>query len=135
MDNSATEQNRITFLFHFAANFTLPEKGEVFSEVLYTELKEEEARALVAQYNKEGNDHGYFSASQQQKRFRMEDNRNDRRDFRSEGRPDGGDQRRMDNRGRQDMRGGQDGWRDRRFNNSRRRGKMDWFLFYFFIFP
>ncbi|KAK6623609.1 hypothetical protein RUM43_009461 [Polyplax serrata] len=102
-------------ILEMKANFALPEKGDIFSEVIYTELKDEEAKALVAQYNKEGNDQGYFSNFQQQKRFRMDDNRNDRRDFRH----DGGDHRRMDNR-RPDNRGGHDSWRDRGFNNRRR---------------
>ena len=107
-------------MIFFSANFALPEKGEIFNEVVYTELQEAEARALVAQYNKEGNEHGFFSNNQQQKRFRAEDTRNDRRDFTNHGRSDSGEQRRMDNRGRQDNRGGHDGWRDRGFNNRRR---------------
>ncbi|XP_064490069.1 heterogeneous nuclear ribonucleoprotein U-like protein 1 [Ornithodoros turicata] len=36
------------------ANFTLPEKGNLFDEVEYTELKPEEAKDLVKKYNDEG---------------------------------------------------------------------------------
>lgn len=99
----------------FSANFALPEKGDIFQEITYPELQEEEAKALVAKYNKEGNDAGYFSNAQQSKRFRADDNR-DRRDFRG-GNGDG-------DRGRQDNRGRNEPWRDRGYSNNRRRRKF-----------
>lgn len=40
--------------FIWAANFTLPEKGSLFDEVEFTELKPEEAKDLVKKYNEEG---------------------------------------------------------------------------------
>lgn len=46
-------------MFVSAANFKLPEKGEYFDEVIYTELGETEARPMVEMYNKEGRDAGY----------------------------------------------------------------------------
>ena len=36
----------------------LPEVGDIFNEVLYTELPEAESRVLVEQYNREGRDAG-----------------------------------------------------------------------------
>ncbi|XP_067007718.2 heterogeneous nuclear ribonucleoprotein U-like protein 1 [Anabrus simplex] len=70
------------------ANFTLPEKGDVFSEVIYTELGEEEARALVQKYNNEGRDAGYGA---QHKRPRMDNRDRDRSSsFRGGFRPRGG---------------------------------------------
>ena len=65
----------------------LPEVGDIFNEVLYTELPEAESRLLVEQYNREGRDAGY---GQSQKRHRN-DNRDgrDRSSFRGGYRPRG----------------------------------------------
>lgn len=43
----------------YAANFKLPEEGDLFDSVEYVEMQREEALKLVEQYNKEGEDAGY----------------------------------------------------------------------------
>ena len=64
----------------------LPEVGEIFSEIVYTEQGEAESRPLVDMYNKQGRDAGY---GQTQKRHRN-DNRDGRdRGFRGGYRPRG----------------------------------------------
>lgn len=65
----------------------LPEVGDIFNEVLYSELQEAESRPLVDQYNREGRDAGY---GQSQKRHRNDsrDGR-DRSSFRGGYRPRG----------------------------------------------
>ena len=55
-----------------AANFKIPEVGEVFSEVTYVELPEEEARAQVEKYQEEAKEKGYSAQSHQSKRFKSE---------------------------------------------------------------
>lgn len=37
-------------------NFTLPEEGELFDQVIYTDIPKEEAEELVRKYNTEGKD-------------------------------------------------------------------------------
>lgn len=56
----------------FLANMSIPRVGEWLEEVEYVELGEEEARALVQKYNKQGRDAGFGNLSH-----------NQRRDFRS----------------------------------------------------
>ncbi|KAJ9579717.1 hypothetical protein L9F63_004643, partial [Diploptera punctata] len=94
------------------ANFMLPEVGDIFTEVIYTELSEAESRPLVETYNKQGRDAGY---GQTQKRHRG-DNRDGRdRSFRGGGyRPRGGHDSRSRNSGWQSRGsgGGGGGWRD-----------------------
>ncbi|XP_044766530.1 heterogeneous nuclear ribonucleoprotein U-like protein 2 isoform X2 [Coccinella septempunctata] len=52
-------------IMEMKANMALPTKGELFDEVLYSDLNEEEAKAKVSQYNTEGK-----TAINQKKRFR-----------------------------------------------------------------
>lgn len=59
-------------LFFFIANMSIPRVGEWLEEVEYVELGEEEARAVVQKYNKQGRDAGFGNLAQ-----------NQRRDFRS----------------------------------------------------
>jgi heterogeneous nuclear ribonucleoprotein U-like protein 1 len=77
-ENALNDAYSATVLF--AANFMLPEVGDIFDEVSYIELPEAESHLLVQQYNKEGRDAGY---GQSQKRHRN-DNRDgrDRSSFR-----------------------------------------------------
>ncbi|CAB0004515.1 unnamed protein product [Nesidiocoris tenuis] len=69
------------------ANFTLPDK-DVFDEVIYVELQEEEAQALIQKYAKEANELGYVKKTPHggfgpaHKRFRGGDF-HQRNDFRS----------------------------------------------------
>uniref|UniRef100_A0A1B6DK31 SAP domain-containing protein n=1 Tax=Clastoptera arizonana TaxID=38151 RepID=A0A1B6DK31_9HEMI len=92
------------------ANFKLPERGECFDEVVYTELNEEEAKVIVEKFNKEAKDAGFGqqrslsgSGGRGNKRFRS----NDRSSW------SGGGKFRGNNRG--DQRGGwQPDWRDRK---------------------
>ncbi|XP_069692636.1 heterogeneous nuclear ribonucleoprotein U-like protein 1 isoform X2 [Periplaneta americana] len=95
------------------ANFVLPEVGDIFNQVEYTELSEAESRPLVEQYNKEGRDAGYGPA---QKRHRN-DNRDgrDRSSFRGGFRSRGGPDNRNRSGGGWQSRGGGGGgsWRDR----------------------
>ncbi|KAK7792564.1 hypothetical protein R5R35_008661 [Gryllus longicercus] len=91
------------------ANFVLPTVGDVFEMVEYTELPEQEARALVTQYNEEGRKAGY---GQQHKRPRL-DNRE--RGGSSAGfRGGGGFRQRGGGSGRSDVKGrGGTGWQPR----------------------
>lgn len=54
----------------------LPEEGDLFTEVIFTELDRKESQALIETYNKEGRAAGYGG---QQKRPRL-DSRGDNRD-------------------------------------------------------
>ncbi|XP_071490609.1 uncharacterized protein [Diadema antillarum] len=100
------------------ANFELPEKGVLFDEVEYVELKEEEARPLVDRYRKEGRDAGGLKP-----RF---DRRPGGRDFRG-GYDRGGYDRGGYDRGgyrRDDRRGGgyHSGYRPGGYDRGDRRG-------------
>ncbi|KAK0097283.1 hypothetical protein PV326_002641 [Microctonus aethiopoides] len=67
------------------ANFSAPVVGESFDSVEWIELDEEEAKKLIAKYNKEGKDAGY-NQQQTSKRPRFEnrsDSHRDSRDIRS----------------------------------------------------
>ena len=52
----------------------MPEVGEIFDEVEYIELQEDEAKKLVSEYNKQGIDAGYKPVQQQNqpKKFKTE---------------------------------------------------------------
>lgn len=71
----------------FTANFTLPDKN-LFDEVTYVELQEEEAEALIQKYAKEAEEQGHYRKSgpggggPPAKRFRGGDFHHQRSDFR-----------------------------------------------------
>uniref|UniRef100_A0A0A9XC80 Heterogeneous nuclear ribonucleoprotein U-like protein 1 n=1 Tax=Lygus hesperus TaxID=30085 RepID=A0A0A9XC80_LYGHE len=107
------------------ANFTLPDKN-LFDEVNYVELQEEEAQALVQKYAKEAADKGIFPKSGPQggppsKRFRGGDFHHPKNDYRrdrfSSGPPSSPFRRGSDRGG---PRGGGGGWGGRGGN-----GPMD----------
>lgn len=101
------------------ANFKVPEVGDIFSEVLYVELPEEEARAVVEKYREEAKEKGIVAQVPQAKRFKSERSGGSG-DRRHDGRHSSRDNR--DYRDRRDHRDNRDGrdYRDR--NNYRPRG-------------
>ncbi|XP_034244249.1 heterogeneous nuclear ribonucleoprotein U-like protein 1 isoform X2 [Thrips palmi] len=54
------------------ANFKVPEVGDIFSEVVFVELPEEEARALVEKYREEAKEKGIVAQAPPAKRFKTE---------------------------------------------------------------
>ncbi|KAH0540429.1 heterogeneous nuclear ribonucleoprotein U-like protein 1 isoform X1 [Cotesia glomerata] len=68
------------------ANFTAPTVGESFDTIEWIELDEEEAKKLIAKYNKEGKDAGFGqqqSSSSKRPRLEKNDSHRDNRDMRS----------------------------------------------------
>lgn len=107
--------------FVLTANFKVPEVGEVFSEVTYVELPEEEAKAQVEKYRDEAKEKGYVAQTHQSKRFKSErsgssgDRRFDDRHSSRDGRDyrDRRDHRDRDNRDSRDHRDRGSGYRPR----------------------
>ncbi|XP_026288603.1 heterogeneous nuclear ribonucleoprotein U-like protein 1 [Frankliniella occidentalis] len=90
------------------ANFKVPEVGDIFSEVSYVELPEDEARAVVEKYREDAKGKGYVAQTQQAKRFKSERSGNS------------GDRRFDDRHGSRDNRDHRDRNRDHRDNRDNR---------------
>ncbi|KAK3925467.1 Heterogeneous nuclear ribonucleoprotein U-like protein 1 [Frankliniella fusca] len=90
------------------ANFKIPEVGDIFSEVNFVELAEEEARAMVEKYREDAKAKGYVAQTQQAKRFKSERQGNS------------GDRRFDDRHGNRDNRDYRDRSRDYRDNRDGR---------------
>lgn len=58
----------VSAVLFFIANMSIPRVGEWLEQVEYVELDEEEARAVVQKYNKQGRDAGFGNLSHNQRR-------------------------------------------------------------------